>query len=83
MTNGLPKSSKKKQKLYDKFLKNKTNKNSWNYKTYNNLYNHMKTNKKTWDIIKEVIGKTKLRSNILPRKLIIDGIETYDENIIL
>ena len=38
--------------------------------------------KKTWDIIKEVIGKTKLKSNILPRRLITDGIEKYDKKTI-
>ena len=81
MTKGLLKSSKKKQKLYDKFLKNKTNKNHLNYKTYNNLFKQIKNKskknyyqnlllkyknniKKTWDVIKEVIGKTKLRSSI-------------------
>ena len=33
-------------------------------------------------IIKEVIGKTKLTSNILPRRIIINSIETYDKKII-
>ena len=33
MTKGLQKSSKKKQKLYDKFLKSKTNKNEKKYKS--------------------------------------------------
>ena len=92
MTKGLLKSSKKKQNLYDKFLKNKTNRNHLNYKTYNNLFKQIKNKskknyyqnlllkyknniKKTWDVIKEVIGKTKLRSSILPRRLIIDNIE--------
>ena len=99
MTKGLLKSSKKKQKLYDKFLKNKTNRNHLNHKTYNNLFKQIKNKskknyyqnlllkyknniKKTWDVIKEVIGKTKLRSSILPRRLIIDNIETYDKKVI-
>ena len=38
--------------------------------------------RKTWIVIKEVIGKTKLKSSTLPRRLIIDGIETYDKSII-
>ena len=38
--------------------------------------------RKTWIVIKEVIGKTKLKSSTLPRRLIIDGIETYDKNLI-
>ena len=33
-------------------------------------------------IIKELFGNTKLRSNILTRRLIIDGSETYHEKII-
>ena len=52
-------------------------------KNYKNLLTKYKSNiKETWDIIKEVTGKTKFRSNILPRRLIIDGIETYDKKII-
>ena len=35
---GLQKSSKKKQKLHDKFLKSKTNKNEKKYKTYKSLF---------------------------------------------
>ena len=38
MTKGLHKSSKKKQKLYDKFLKSKTNENGKKYKTYKSLF---------------------------------------------
>ena len=33
-----PKIIKTETKLYDKFLKNKTNKNHLNYKSYNNLF---------------------------------------------
>ena len=38
--------------------------------------------RKTLIVIKEVIGKTNLKSITLPRRLIIDGIETYDKSII-
>ena len=42
MTKGLQKSSKKKLKLYDKFLKYKTNKNEKKYKTYKSLFEILK-----------------------------------------
>ena len=42
MTKGLQKSSKKKPKLYDKFLKYKTNKNEKKYKTYKSLFEILK-----------------------------------------
>ena len=31
--------------------------------------------KKTWDVIKEVIGSTKSSSNILPKRLIVNNVE--------
>ena len=37
---------KKKQQLYDKFLKNKINKNHLTYKTYNNLFKQIKNKSK-------------------------------------
>ena len=37
ITKGIAKSSKKKQRLYEKFLKNRTPKNEETYKTYKNL----------------------------------------------
>ena len=99
ITRGLLKSSKKKQKLYDKFLKNKTYSNEMNYKTYKNLFETLKfkskknyyaklitkyknDSKKTWQVINEIIGKTKLKSSNLPRRIIVDNIETYDKKII-
>ena len=36
--------------------------------------------KKTWDTIKEVIGKTKTFKNDIPKRMVIDGIETFDQN---
>ena len=38
--------TKKQQQLYDKFLKNKTNTNHLNYKTYNNLFKQIKNKQK-------------------------------------
>ena len=82
MTKGLLKSSKKKQRLYEKFLKSKTIKNEQKYKTYKNLFEKLKKSakknyyseqlikfhgnaKRTWDILKEVTGKSK-NSNDFP-----------------
>ena len=36
--------------------------------------------KKTWDTIKQVIGKTKTIKNDIPKRMVIDGIETFDQN---
>ena len=86
MTKGLLKSSKKKQRLYTKFLKNKTYENENKYKKYKNLFEKLKkqskkhhynellrnsvgNSKKTWDIMKEIIGKRKIVSNKLPNFL--------------
>ena len=41
MTEGLKKSSKRKQKLYNKFLKNRTEHNKTNYKTYKQLFERL------------------------------------------
>ena len=46
MTKGLQISSKKKQKLYDKFLKFKTNENEKKYKTYKSLFKILKEKSK-------------------------------------
>ena len=97
MTKGLQKSSKKKQKLYDKFLKSKTNENEKKYKSYKSLFEILKEKskkiyysrklenckqyvKKTWDTIKQIIGKTKTFKNDIPKRMVIDGIETFDQN---
>ena len=36
--------------------------------------------KKTWDTIKQVISKTKTIKNEIPKRTVIDGIETFDQN---
>ena len=96
MTKGLQKSSKRKQKLYDKFLKSKTEENEKKYKAYKSLFKILKEKskkiyysrkldscnqnlKKTWDTIKEVTGKTKTFKNNIPKRMVIEGIETFDE----
>ena len=46
MTKGLLKSSKKKQKLYEKFLKHKTYSNEMKYKNFKNLFEKTKKQSK-------------------------------------
>ncbi|XP_065639571.1 uncharacterized protein LOC136072316 [Hydra vulgaris] len=113
ITKGIKKSSKKKQKLYIKYLKNRSEANLNVYKQYKNLFEKIKKNskknfysnkiknsngniKKTWDIIKEIIGTKhciKLftctnqivylhKSNCLPAQIVIDNNEYNDYNVI-
>lgn len=98
MTRGLIKSSKRKQKLYDKFLKKRTMLNEDNYKAYKTLFESIKLKskkqhyadrlkqyqfdiKKTWQIIKEVIGNKKTVSSF-PKRLISNGEEITDAKTI-
>ena len=86
MTKGLRKSSKRKQKLYEKFIKNRTYGNETKYKAYKSLFEKVKqkakksyyskeiinakdNSKKIWDVMKEIIGKSKNISNKLPKQL--------------
>ena len=46
MIKGMQKSSKKKQKLYDIFLKSKTNENGKKYSTYKSLFKILKEKSK-------------------------------------
>ena len=92
ITKGIIKSSKKKQKLYEKFLKRKTCINENNYKNYKRLFENVKNRskknyfserlityknnvKKTWNVIKEVIGSTKSSKHSLPKRIVVNKIE--------
>ena len=97
ITSGIVKSSKRKQKLYEKFLKHKTPISEEIYKNYKRLFESIKlkskTNyfqsrlsqyknniKKTWDIIKEVIGSTKSStSQTLPKRIVVNNVEILDK----
>ena len=46
ITKGIAKSSKKETRLYEKFLKNRTQKNEKTYKTYKNLFESIKKRSK-------------------------------------
>ena len=92
MTKGLLKSSKRKQKLYEKFVKTFEN----IYKAYKSLFESLKKKskkncytrrlenyqsdiKKSWDAIKEIIGGAKSTKGILPKRMIIDDQEISDQ----
>ena len=93
MTKGLLKLSNRKQKLYDKFLKSKTNENEEKYKTYKCLLEILYYSRKLdsckqnmnkmWDTIKEDIDETKTFKNDIQKSMVIDGIETFDRNKIV
>ena len=46
ITNGIKTSSKRKQRLYEKFLKSRNEKNEFEYKTYNKLFESIKKRSK-------------------------------------
>ena len=88
ITKGMAKSSKRKQKLYEKFLKNRSIQNEKIYNNYGKLFETitMKSKwryysekllkfqaaaKNTWQIMKEVIGKSKVIQPNLLRKIVI------------
>ena len=58
ITKGLLKSSKRKQKLYNKFLKHRTYKNENIYKTYKSLFETLKSKSKI-NYYKKLIDKHK------------------------
>ena len=95
ITKGILKSSKTKQRLYDKFLKSKTYEHEISYKNYRKLFEsikqraksqyyskmilHYKDNlNKTWQIMKEVIGKGKLVNKSLPKHIILNNRNIFD-----
>ena len=99
ITKGIIKSSKRKQKLYEKYLKRKTPLNNDIYKNYKRLFETIKQKskanyynerlnkyhnnvKKTWDVIKEVIGSTKTTSHTLPKRLIVNNVEVFEKKTI-
>ena len=96
ITKGIPKSSKRKQKLYERFLKHRTRETELAYKSYKSLFESLKKKakkkyyseqiskykhdaKKTWSIMKELIGKIKLKSSNLPRRITVNEVDIFDK----
>ena len=93
---GITKSSKKKQKLYERFLKKRTPQNEQKYKNYQNLFEIIKKKaqkiyysnkllecngdiKKTWNVMKDIIGKSKIKLTNLPCKFTINKVDVYNK----
>ena len=98
ITKGIGKSSKRKLKLYEKFLKIRFIQNEEIYKDYMKLFETMTMNskwkyyskkllkfpcdvQKTWRIMKEVIGKSKLFHSTLPRKIFSKNVSYEEKHI--
>ena len=96
ITKGIAKSSKRKQKLYKKFLKHRTRETEFAYKLYKNIFESLKKkakkkyysekiskykhdDKKIWSIMKELVGKIKLKSSNLPRRTTVNKVDIFDE----
>ena len=88
MTAGLVKSSKKKQRLYEKFLKNRNPEkelfNSLKKKPKKNYYSglidsHKYNIKKTWNIMKETIGNKRVTHAPLPNFITVKNREIFDK----
>ena len=95
---GIRKSSRKKQRLYEKFLKQKTTKTLEIYKNYKNLFTKiLKSSKKhyqnkiekcknnlktTWKAMKEIIEKSKVFHQNLPNNLRVNKTSIIDKKII-
>ena len=100
ITKGIRKSSKKKLKLYERFLKKHTPQNEQQYKNYKNLFETIKKKakiiyfsnkllkctgniKKTWNVMKNIIGKLKIKSTNLPRKITVNKVDVYNKREIV
>ena len=99
ITKGIRKSSRKKQRLHEKFLKHKTTKMLETYKNYKNLFEKIKkcskkhyqnklekckNNLKTsWKTMKEIIGKSKVFHQNLPNNLKINKKSITDKKKLL
>ena len=94
ITKGIKKSSKRKQKLYEKFLKKRNAFNETFYKSYTNLFEAIKRNspkkiqfkydiKKRRNVMKEIIGEAKhSKKSNFPLKLKIGSkIKTVENEI--
>ena len=96
MTKGILKSSKRKQKLYETFVKKRSPRNENIYKAYKSLFeslneklkknyytrrleNYQNDIRKSWDVIKEIIGGVKSTKGIFPKRMIIDDQEISDQ----
>ena len=91
ITKGIAKLSKKKLRLYEKFLKNRTPKNEETYENFETIkrrsnkkfYSEKLKNfkgdaKKTWSVMKEILGKCTAKSLTLPTKITVNKTDIFD-----
>ena len=100
LTKEIDKSSKRKQNLYEKFLKYRTRETELAYKSYKNRFEILKKKakkkyysekiskykhdaKKTWSILKELVGEIKLKPSNLPRRITVSEVDIFDERKIV
>ena len=62
-------------KIFSKQSKRKQRK----YTTLTNYLNVLKILKKTWNVMKDIIGKSKIKSTNFPRKLTINKVDVYNK----
>ena len=92
----MTRSSKMKQKPYEKFLKHQTQETELAQKSYKNLFESIEKKpkkkyysekvskykndaKRTWSIMKELVGKIKLKPSNLPRRVTVNEVDAFDE----
>ena len=98
ISKGLRKSSNRKQRLYENFLKKRSDKNCKTYKIYKNLFEKLKKQSKKlffqnglkqyenniknpWNVMKAVIGKSKICNDELPKRLDINKEEIIGKKL--
>ena len=96
----LEKFSKKKQKLYIKFLKTKTLEDEFKYKNYKSIFEKLRKktkrryyskllhkyetdSKRTWQVVKEIPGKQKTKSHLLPQEIKVDKTIIQNTQVLL
>ena len=73
--------NEKKYKAYKKLFEKTKNMSKRNY--YTDQFQKYQNNiKQTWNVIKEVIGKTKITGKSLPKMMIINNKEIFEEEVI-
>ena len=94
ITKGIKKSSRTKQRLYEKYLRSKKSTDFEMYKNFKKLFESIRKksklgyynkqiqknihdSRKTWQTIKEIIGKTRIQKNTFPTEITLNN-ETFN-----
>ena len=96
ISSGIKKSSRTKQRLYEKYLKYKSGVSHQRYQDYKKLFETIKKKskinyynkqitryknnaKKTWEVMKEIVGKTKIIIDNFPKEIVLDNNEVISD----